>query len=146
MTVSTGWLSRLLATWMLGLLTAASTAWAQEAPSTPVDPDKVLEAARKDLAQLQRQQDKGLDDEADLQELRKQALSVQSRAEEASAALEKLCIDAIRVGLEERRVRLAEQDAELWVRMIDGVLTDLGHDPNAPETAEVVERHLRAVA
>ena len=80
MTVSTGWLSRLLATWMLGLLAAASTAWAQEAPSAPVDPDKVLEAARKDLAQLQRQQDKGLDDEADLQELRKQALSVQSRA------------------------------------------------------------------
>lgn len=65
---------------------------------------------------------------------------------EASAALEKLCIDAIRVGLEERRVRLAEQDAELWVRMIDGVLTDLGHDPNAPETAEVVERHLRSAA
>lgn len=100
MTVSTGWLSRLLATWMLGLLTAASTAWAQEAPSAPVDPDKVLEAARKDLAQLQRQQDKGLDDEADLQELRKQALSVQSRAEEASAALEPRLTDA--------RARLAQ--------------------------------------
>ena len=100
MTVSTGWLSRLLATWMLGLLTAASTAWAQEAPSAPVDPDKVLEAARKDLAQLQRQQDKGLDDEVDLQELRKQALSVQSRAEEASAALEPRLTDA--------RARLAQ--------------------------------------
>lgn len=65
---------------------------------------------------------------------------------EAAAALEKLCIEAIRVGLEERRVRLAEQEAELWVRMIDGVLTDLGHDPNDPATAEVVERHLRAAA
>lgn len=100
MTVWTGWWSRLLATGMVCLLAMASAAWAQEAPTAPVDPDKVLEAARKDLAALLRQQDKGLDDEADLQEFRKQALSVQSRAEEATAALEPRLTDA--------RARLAQ--------------------------------------
>lgn len=64
---------------------------------------------------------------------------------QAQRDLEKLCLEAIRVGLELRRVRIEEQDADLWVRVLDGVLGDLGLDPNAPETAEVVERHLRAV-
>lgn len=60
--------------------------------------------------------------------------------------LEKLCIDALRYGLDERRVRLAEQQADQWVRLIDGVLAELGHNPDDPRTAEVVERHLRLVA
>jgi len=64
---------------------------------------------------------------------------------QASSELEKLCIEAIRAGLEERRVRLAEQQADVLVRMLDGLLADLGHDPDDPATAEVVERHLRAV-
>jgi hypothetical protein len=57
----------------------------------------------------------------------------------------KLCLEAIKAGFEERRVRLAEQQAEIWVRMLDGLLTDLGHDPEDPKTAAIVERHLRAV-
>jgi len=65
---------------------------------------------------------------------------------QAQRDLEKLCLEAIRVGLELRRVRLEERDADLWVRVMDGVLGDLGHDPNAPETAAIVERHLREVA
>lgn len=64
---------------------------------------------------------------------------------EESRELTKLCLDAVKAGFEERRVRLAEQDAEIWVRMMDGLLTDLGHDPEDPKTAAIVERHLRAV-
>jgi hypothetical protein len=63
---------------------------------------------------------------------------------EASRDLERLCLDAIKAGLEERRVQLAEREADRWVRFLDGLLTDLGLDPDSPATAEVVERHLRA--
>ncbi|MGN6609992.1 MAG: hypothetical protein ACTHMS_23650 [Jatrophihabitans sp.] len=62
---------------------------------------------------------------------------------EAERDLERLSLEAMKVGLEERRVRLAESHAEMLVRVLDAVLVDLGHDPNDPETAAVVERHLR---
>lgn len=62
---------------------------------------------------------------------------------EAERDLEKLCLEAIKAGLEERRVRLAEMQADTLVRFIDGVLVELGHDPNDVGTADVVERHLR---
>lgn len=65
---------------------------------------------------------------------------------QASGELEKLCIEAIRAGLEERRVKLAEQQADALVGMLDGLLIDLGRDPNDPQTAETVERHLRALS
>lgn len=65
---------------------------------------------------------------------------------ECRAELDKLCLEAVRVGLEERRVRLAEQDADTWVRFLDSLLTDLGHDPNDPQTAEVVQRNLSLVS
>ena len=65
---------------------------------------------------------------------------------EASEKLERLCIEAIKVGLDERRVRIAEQQADVWVRLIDGVLVELGHNPNDPQTAEIVARHLELVA
>lgn len=65
---------------------------------------------------------------------------------EAADKLEKLCIEAMRVGLLERQVRLDERMADMWVRVIDGMLVDLGHDPNAPETAAIVARHLELVA
>lgn len=65
---------------------------------------------------------------------------------EASDRLERLCLDAMKYGLAERQVRLAEQQADQMVRFIDGVLHELGFDPTEPETAGVVERHLRAVA
>lgn len=65
---------------------------------------------------------------------------------QAQRELEKLCLEAIRVGLELRRVRLEERDADVWVQVMDGVVVDLGHDPNAPETAAIVERHLRSIS
>lgn len=65
---------------------------------------------------------------------------------EAAEKLERLCIDAIRVGLEERRVRMGEKYADQMVTMLDGLVAALGHDPNDPATAEVVARHLELVA
>lgn len=66
--------------------------------------------------------------------------------EKSAAELERLCIEAIRVGLDERRVRIDERMADMWVRVIDGMLLELGHDPNDPATAEIVARHLELVA
>lgn len=65
---------------------------------------------------------------------------------DASDKLEHLCIEAIRVGLDERRVRIDERMADMWVGVIDGMLRELGHDPNDPATANVVARHLALVA
>jgi hypothetical protein len=64
---------------------------------------------------------------------------------EACTALERLCIDAIRAGLEERRVRLAERHGEVLEQLLDGILRDLGHDPDDPRAASIVARHLRLV-
>lgn len=65
---------------------------------------------------------------------------------DAERDLEKLCLEAIKAGLEERRVRLAEMQAEFLVQFLDGLLVELGHDPADPATADIVERHLRIAA
>ena len=59
---------------------------------------------------------------------------------------DRLCLEAIKAGFEQRRVELAERDQAVWMRFLDGLLTDFGLDPNAPATAAVVERHLRLLA
>jgi hypothetical protein len=61
--------------------------------------------------------------------------------------LVKVCGEAIRAGVEERRVKLAEQQGALLVQVIQGILDDLGL--NAEQRAlvpEIVPRRLRAVA
>jgi hypothetical protein len=63
-----------------------------------------------------------------------------------NAALVKLCLEAVRIGLQERQVRVAEQQGALICAMLDGLLTELGHNPNDPATAAVVVRHLQLVA
>jgi hypothetical protein len=52
---------------------------------------------------------------------------------------------AIAAGLEERRVRVAEQQGELLAKAVQGILKELGvaDDPKAPE---IVRRHLTLVA
>lgn len=65
---------------------------------------------------------------------------------ESARELERLCVEAIRAGIEERRVRVDERMADMWVRVIDGILVALGHNPNDPATAEIVARHLELVA
>jgi len=59
----------------------------------------------------------------------------------------KVCATAISAGIEERRVRLAEQQGALLASVIRAVLDDLGLTPEqAARVGEVVPRHLRAVA
>jgi len=59
--------------------------------------------------------------------------------------LAKLCSDAIRIGLKDREVRLAERQGDLVMRILDGVLSELGHNPSDPVVAGAIVRHLRAV-
>lgn len=54
----------------------------------------------------------------------------------------KTCVD---VGIDERRIRLAEQQGEMLAQVIRGVLTDLGV-ANHPEAPAVVRRHLTLAA
>lgn len=54
----------------------------------------------------------------------------------------KTCID---VGIEERRVQLAEQQGQLIATVLQGVLQDLGV-ANHPDASDVVRRHLSLVA
>jgi hypothetical protein len=49
---------------------------------------------------------------------------------------------ALRAGVEERRVRLAEQQAQLVVTVIRGALVDLGVDPDSATTRQVLRTHL----
>lgn len=57
------------------------------------------------------------------------------------ARVAKTCID---VGIEERRVRVAEQTGQLLAGVIRGVLTDLGVADH-PEAPAIVRRHLMLV-
>lgn len=50
----------------------------------------------------------------------------------------KACIAA---GIEERRVKLAEQQGELMAKVIQGILKDLGV-ADKPETPKIVRKHL----
>lgn len=58
--------------------------------------------------------------------------------------LVKVCSEAIKAGIEERRVRLAEQQGALVADVIKRILDDLGLTPTQQaQVAEVVPRHLR---
>jgi hypothetical protein len=57
--------------------------------------------------------------------------------------LQKLCIEALKVGLQERQVRIAEREGAAICNLLDGLLRDFGIDPLAPESAEKVAKHLR---
>lgn len=63
------------------------------------------------------------------------------------AHLVKVCSEAIRAGIEERRVRLAESQGALVAQAIRAILADLGlTTEQQARVAEVVPRHLRALA
>jgi hypothetical protein len=53
--------------------------------------------------------------------------------------------DCIRAGIEERRVRIAEDQGKLIATVIRGILADLGV-ADRPEVGQVVGRHLRLAA
>lgn len=58
---------------------------------------------------------------------------------------EKLLADLVRLGIEERLVKLNQARAAVIERVIDGVLYDLGHDPYDPGVAAIVERNFATV-
>lgn len=58
--------------------------------------------------------------------------------------LRRVCTDALKAGVEERRVRMAEQQGELIVQAIRGVLADLGVADH-PDAPAAVRRHLTAI-
>jgi hypothetical protein len=61
--------------------------------------------------------------------------------------LVEVCRSALQAGVEERRVRLAEQQGSLLAAVIRRILGDLDLSPAQQAlVAEVVPRHLRAVA
>lgn len=60
--------------------------------------------------------------------------------------LQNLCIAALKVGLKEREVRIAEQQGAAICSLLDGLLLDLGIDPQLPATAEKVAKHLRLLS
>ncbi|MEV7034625.1 HGGxSTG domain-containing protein [Streptomyces sp. NPDC093272] len=63
------------------------------------------------------------------------------------AHLVKVCSEALRAGIEERRVKLAESQGALVAHAIRAILADLGlSDEQQARVTEVVPRHLRALA
>ncbi|MEU5596685.1 hypothetical protein [Streptomyces sp. NPDC020298] len=63
------------------------------------------------------------------------------------AHLVKVCAEAIKAGIEERRIKLAEQQGALVARAIKAILGDLQLTPDQEaRVPEVVPRHLRALA
>lgn len=63
---------------------------------------------------------------------------------EWSDRLVKVCTEAIKAGIEERRVRLAESQGQLVADVIKAILADLNLTPaQQADVAEVVPRHLR---
>lgn len=53
---------------------------------------------------------------------------------------------ALKAGVEERRVRLAEEQGRVVSELIRRILTGVGMDPTAPEVREVVHRELTLLA
>jgi len=61
--------------------------------------------------------------------------------------LVKVCSEAIRAGIEERRIKLAEQEGALVAQAIRAILADLDlTEEQLARVPEVVPRHLRALA
>lgn len=58
----------------------------------------------------------------------------------------RLLVEALKLKLDERRVKLAEAQGDALIRVLDGVLAELGHNPNDTRIADVVARHLRLVS
>jgi hypothetical protein len=58
----------------------------------------------------------------------------------------RLLVEALKLKLDERRVKLAEAQGNALIRVLDGVLLELGHNPTDVHTAEIVAKHLRLVS
>ncbi|MHB1472395.1 MAG: hypothetical protein ACYCV4_02010 [Dermatophilaceae bacterium] len=65
---------------------------------------------------------------------------------DASDRLYRYCEAAVKIGLREREVRMAESLGSEISRVMDAILLEMGHDPMDPEVARVVAQHLRITA
>lgn len=68
-------------------------------------------------------------------------ISLYQQERKHMAAIAKTCVD---VGIEERRVRVAEQQGQLFAQALEGILKELGVY-GKPETPEVVRKHLQVI-
>jgi hypothetical protein len=59
--------------------------------------------------------------------------------------LAEVAATCLRVGMEERRVKLAEDQGAIVADLLRKVVTDLGHDPADEHVRGIVRRHLMAV-
>lgn len=57
----------------------------------------------------------------------------------------RVCLGALKAGIDERRIRLAEQQATTIVTVLRAALADLGLDPGDHQVGETVARHLSLV-
>lgn len=57
----------------------------------------------------------------------------------------RVCLGALKAGIDERRIRLAEQQASTIVTVLRAALADLGLDPGDHQVGETVARHLSLV-
>ena len=62
------------------------------------------------------------------------------------AHLARVATDCLKVGIEERRVKLVEDQGRLVADVIRRIVSGLGLDPGAPEVREVVRRELTQVS
>lgn len=60
--------------------------------------------------------------------------------------LARVAKDCLQVGIEERRVKLVEEQGRMVADVIRRIVAGLGLDPGAPEVREVVRRELTVVA
>lgn len=49
----------------------------------------------------------------------------------------------VQLGIEDRMARVTERQAETFARLIDGIVTDLGHNPTDPAIAAKISRRLQ---
>ena len=60
--------------------------------------------------------------------------------------LARLCVDALKVGLKQRELDIAQEQGDRIVALLEGIVTDLGHDPADPAISGIIVRHLRLIS
>ena len=74
------------------------------------------------------------------EEVLRPMIVVYERALDRSAAI---LSKIVQLGIEDRMARVTERQAETFARLIDGIVTDLGHNPTDPAIAAKISRRLQ---
>ena len=78
-------------------------------------------------------------DKEGFEQLRPEIMAYERAMDRAAAILAKI----VQLGIEDRMARVSERQAEVFAQLIDGIVTDLGHDPTNPVIAATVARRLQ---